>query len=287
MTQRRGNGLLADTYVPLALLPSAVADAMLDALRREGIAGYAISLGGGTDEAGDRGAFPSGETVDATAVGPDEHPASDQLFVDANERTRAADLLFTEFPDVEELPVDSGERTGPDGATDTAEAPSTGHDAAWEDLVARFYETDHTTPGERAWPDAENVANPADHDGSAEDTGETASEADASDDDSHDAPDADSRVVRSAKAEPSSAEEEHYIPPPPPPIPSGDLVSRLAWSGLLGGPAVVLITSLLGGTPSWLAFLAVAGFIGGFVVLVVRMGDRPPRDSGPDDGAVV
>jgi hypothetical protein len=36
--------------------------------------------------------------------------------------------------------------------------------------------------------------------------------------------------------------------------------------------------------PSWAAFVAVAAFIGGFVALVLRMGDEPPED---DDGAVV
>jgi hypothetical protein len=39
--------------------------------------------------------------------------------------------------------------------------------------------------------------------------------------------------------------------------------------------------------PGWAAFLAVAAFVGGFATLVIRMGDKPPRDSGPDDGAVV
>ena len=34
-------------------------------------------------------------------------------------------------------------------------------------------------------------------------------------------------------------------------------------------------------------FTAVAAFIGGFVALVVRMGDGPPSDSGWDDGAVI
>jgi hypothetical protein len=37
----------------------------------------------------------------------------------------------------------------------------------------------------------------------------------------------------------------------------------------------------------WMLFTAVAAFIGGFVALVVRMGDGPPSDSGWDDGAVI
>ena len=39
--------------------------------------------------------------------------------------------------------------------------------------------------------------------------------------------------------------------------------------------------------PGWAAFCAVAAFIAGFATLVVHMGERPPQDSGPDDGAVV
>ena len=45
MTQRRGNGLLADAYVPLILLAPSHADLMLEALRRSGIAAYAVRHG--------------------------------------------------------------------------------------------------------------------------------------------------------------------------------------------------------------------------------------------------
>jgi hypothetical protein len=39
---------------------------------------------------------------------------------------------------------------------------------------------------------------------------------------------------------------------------------------------------------NWMAVLAIAAFVGGFVTLVARMKDRPPSDdTGPDDGAVV
>jgi hypothetical protein len=65
-------------------------------------------------------------------------------------------------------------------------------------------------------------------------------------------------------------------------------VSKGAWTALFGGPGYLLLAVLLGWVvPSWAAFCAVAAFVGGFATLVVRMGDRPPRDSGPDDGAVV
>ena len=71
-------------------------------------------------------------------------------------------------------------------------------------------------------------------------------------------------------------------------MPRLDPVTKGAWVALFGGPAYLLIAVLLNWqVASWAAFLAVAAFVGGFATLVVRMGDRPPRDSGPDDGAVV
>jgi hypothetical protein len=83
-------------------------------------------------------------------------------------------------------------------------------------------------------------------------------------------------------------DDEHYVPPDPPPLPRLDPASKGAWAALFGGPGYLLVAVLLGWTvPSWAAFCAVAAFMGGFATLVVRMGDAPPDDSGPDDGAVV
>jgi len=98
------------------------------------------------------------------------------------------------------------------------------------------------------------------------------------------------RIVRPAAPAPSppAGDDEHYVPPVPPPLPRLDPVSKGAWVALFGGPGYLLLAVLLGWVvPSWAAFGAVAAFVGGFATLVVRMGDRPPDDSGPDDGAVV
>jgi len=82
---------------------------------------------------------------------------------------------------------------------------------------------------------------------------------------------------------------EHYIPPVPPPLPRLDPVTKGAWLALFGGPLYLLISTAIGATISGLAaFLAVAAFVGGFVILVLRMDNGRPPDSGSDDdGAVV
>ena len=83
-------------------------------------------------------------------------------------------------------------------------------------------------------------------------------------------------------------EEEHYVPPPPTPGPRLDVVSRLAWAGVLGGPLMLIAATLMSWSPpDSIVLLCVVGFVGGMVTLVLRMKDRPPTDSGPDDGAVV
>jgi hypothetical protein len=99
-------------------------------------------------------------------------------------------------------------------------------------------------------------------------------------------------VVASHAAEPTRRRrddgEDHFEPPPPPPLPSVDTVARFAWAGALGGPLLFVLAALVGIPLSgWVGFLALAAFMAGFVTLVARMKDRPPTDSGPDDGAVV
>ncbi|HEY3882985.1 MAG TPA: hypothetical protein VGM12_30730 [Trebonia sp.] len=82
---------------------------------------------------------------------------------------------------------------------------------------------------------------------------------------------------------------DHYIPPVPPPLPRLDPITKGAWLALFGGPLYLLISTATGATISGLAaFLAVAAFVGGFVILVLRMDNGRPPDSGSDDdGAVV
>lgn len=81
-------------------------------------------------------------------------------------------------------------------------------------------------------------------------------------------------------------EDEGYVPPPPPPLPRVAPDRGLAWAGVFGAPAVLLLVTVLQvSVAPWLGYLLVAAFVGGFGYLVATM-PREPRDPW-DDGAQV
>ena len=250
---RRGNGLSADTYAPLIDVAPELADALLTALQEAGIAAYATP-----EEPDDEGDSPL-----------------DRLYVDATREAAAEDILHGHLARLREQR--SG-REEPEASDNTGGTPAAtaqqDEEAIWAEIVAGF--DAEPVEGESPWPDEENLSE-GDEDTDAQDSSARLPTA---------------RVIKYAQPEPEADEEElepddegHYVPPPPPPLPSGDPVTRGAWVALVGGPLYLLLTVILGwDVPGWAAFLAVAAFIGGFVALVLRMGDEP-RD--PDDGAVV
>ena len=78
-------------------------------------------------------------------------------------------------------------------------------------------------------------------------------------------------------------DEEHFIPPNPPPLPKMDPVAKGAWAALFGGPVYLVVATAVGWSVSGLAaFCAVAAFVAGFAILVLRM--HEPGPGGPDDG---
>ncbi len=96
--------------------------------------------------------------------------------------------------------------------------------------------------------------------------------------------------ARQAPVRASQADDgEHYVPPPPPPLPKLDSVAKGAWAALFGGPGYLVVATAAGwSVPGIAAFCAVAAFVTGFAILVLRMND--PGPGGPedgDDGAVV
>jgi hypothetical protein len=178
-------------------------------------------------------------------------------------------------------------------------------EAAWLDLIARYDAPADAADG-APWPERENLGAPD----SAPITGASQITQ------SPQVPESPNRPYRAAEPPPAvtpgpepppapipraaerqparepheaaDPQEEHYIPPPPPPLPKLDPVAKGAWTALFGGPAYLLIATAVGWTvPAMAAFFAIAAFVGGFAVLVLRMGDEPRDGSGPGDGAVV
>jgi hypothetical protein len=103
------------------------------------------------------------------------------------------------------------------------------------------------------------------------------------------------RRIRARKVPPPPVPEDdegRYIPPEPPPLPKLDTVTKGAWAALFGGPAYLVVATAVGwSVPGIAAFLAVAAFVTGFAILVLRMnessGSGPGGPDGGDDGAVV
>ena len=85
---------------------------------------------------------------------------------------------------------------------------------------------------------------------------------------------------------PADADGEHFIPPAPPPLPKLDPLAKGAWAALFGGPGYLVVATAAGWSVSGLAaFCAVAAFVAGFAILVLRMNDPDPKaPGGPDDG---
>lgn len=173
----------------------------------------------------------------------------------------------------------------PDNGAHGGAAGGDGDEAAWLDLVARFgvpppVSEDGTVP----WPDREDLGGPVHVTPVTPDA--LPSEPSGRPEQSW--PRLGGGLGPRDTAEPQDPAEEHFIPPTPPPLPKIDPVTKCAWVALFGGPLYLLIATAVGATITGLAaFLAVAAFVGGFAVLVFRMDNGGPGDSGPDDGAVV
>ncbi len=79
-------------------------------------------------------------------------------------------------------------------------------------------------------------------------------------------------------------DEGHFVPPEPPPLPTPPTPRLLAWIGLFGAPAVMLVGVIFGlHFPSLLSTALLLGFLGGFGYLVLTMRKGP--DDWTDDGA--
>lgn len=79
---------------------------------------------------------------------------------------------------------------------------------------------------------------------------------------------------------------DHFVPQEAPPVPLPRGRRAVAWFGVFGVPALVLLGIVLGiHVSGWLALLLFCWFAGGFIYLVATMRNEPT--DGWDDGAVV
>jgi hypothetical protein len=179
---------------------------------------------------------------------------------------RPADLQLTEvpWPATEDLPGSAATRAAASLAAADAPAPDVSGASGPSADPAQTPDQPGPRPGARPWPRPETSYRPADH----------------------------ARVVRPAgdprSYTPAEDNDDRYVPKPLPPPAKLDSISKGAFAAVIGGPGYLLIVSVfLHWTVSaTAAFIAVAAFIGGFVTLVVKLGDRRRRDD-DDDGAVL
>jgi hypothetical protein len=200
-----------------------------------------------------------------------------------------------------------------------------GDEAAWRDLIARFdAPTDEST--DPPWPSSEDVAWPTQSDTDPAGAGPASSDLLSTDAPNADPSTADpagadvvnqdstgdpvitrdarsgfpgtyvpidgTRIIRSAgnprDYSPPDEQDEPYAAEPLPPPARLDPIAKAAWVGVIGGPGYLLVVSLFlhMAVSATAAFIAVAAFVGGFATLIVKLGDRSPRDD-DDDGAVL
>jgi hypothetical protein len=266
----RDNGLPPATrYVALVDVDPPVADHVLELLRDAGVTAVAEPL------AGDRGP--------AREVPPPSRP-TDRVHVDQGHLLLARTVVGRALPALRaDFHADAARRADEAEAADErrrrealdpADVDSlfadivAGFDQPGDDPVPRWSVLEDTAPGDPS-PD-ELVPPPVD-----------------------DRPRLSSRLIRrtdpvSAPVPDEADDEGHFVPEPPPPLPETDRVTRLAWAGLIGGPALIILTAVLGiGLEGWVVLLALGGFLGGFATLVARMRDRRDDDDGWHDGAVI
>ncbi len=86
---------------------------------------------------------------------------------------------------------------------------------------------------------------------------------------------------------PDGGQPDEFVPPHPPPLPRPrDRIARAAWTGVIGGPVLLLLTVVFG-LPKILTTVGLIAFFAGFGLLVYRHEGRDRDGDGWDDGAVV
>jgi hypothetical protein len=297
----RDNGFVARHYVPLADLDPRLADAMLEALRAEGIAAYVEPS--------------TGQLGGYLEVHLPERPR-DRLWVDRRHHDRATTLLNVhgDRPDLiaaanttDQVDAEGQADQRLDNHVDGAPHGGDSTDDVWAQIVAGFDLP--ATVGAGPWPLAEDLpdSEPRDSDrpGDGYDRLRPSIESlytgtqDPSDqspvprrivrpvDPSADAPTSSGTAATpSGEYDPLSILDEHFVPGPPPPLPRLRRGTRWALAAILVGVVLIVGRAFWDSVPD-AVFLGVLFVVGGFIGLVAMMREDRPSDSDPDDGAVV
>jgi hypothetical protein len=302
----RDNGLTAAEYTSVGGIDPLVAESVLTALAEAGIAAYCASSG--ESAAADSAGSPA--ETDGSAGEVDSRPA-------AEVSERAEPPVKAEQPEADDEPTGNDTSTPAPAEAGTPVEPAAKADArpakaetraripsGFEEIFVDAEAVDRARPViERSTEDAEwkslveqfNAPSAPGHDGgetpvprwpASEDVDEKYEPlidvpaglivGDSADDEEEEKP-----------AKKADDPHDHYVPPEPPRGPRLDWISRLAWLGLIGGPLLLILAAVLDFGTGRTTTIAVVGFIGGFLTLVIRMKDRLPPDDTPDDGAVV
>ena len=305
----RDNGFVARHYVPLADLDPRLADAMLEALRAEGIAAYVVPS--------------TGQLGGYLEVHLPERPR-DRLWVDRRHHDRASTLLNVhgDRPDLiaAASTPDQLDDTGVNGKDADGEGRPAGHpddhvdgapfggdstDDVWAQIVAGFDLP--TSTGAGSWPLAEDLPPDSDQPGDGSDRRLGPSSIESLYSGAHEPSDQSPvprRIVRpvdpgvdagtssgtaavpSGEYDPLSILDEHFVPAPPPPLPRLRRGTRWSLGAILVGVVLIVGRAFWDAVPA-AVFLGVLFVVGGFVGLVAMMREDRPSDSDPDDGAVV
>lgn len=172
-----------------------------------------------------------------------------------------------------------------------------GDEAAWRDLVARFGDPAVRDAAGAPWPSQEDL--PAESAAERGPDTAAAGDTDAAADTGRQPRQPGARLPSDRiqivpypadprSYSPAEEDDERYVPVPLPPPAKLDPVAKGAWVAVIGGPGYLLVVSLIlhMAVSATVAFVAVAAFVGGFVTLVVKLGDHSRRDD-DDNGAVL
>lgn len=260
----RENGLRAAAYVAVADLHPQLADMMLEALAEEGVAAYAS---------------PSPASSGRGLTMPTQLSSGpvDRLWVDRDATATARRILDDKLPELR-AELESAAVETVTGHSDRAQDPdrSAGgilvDDDTWAGIIASYR--------------AESAARPQALDGAPGSPAAPPPAAPPRATTPEDWPETRARASAATAGAPDDP-HDHYTPPPPPPLPTADTTTRTAWAGLIGGPLLLVLSTLLDwDLASWAKLAAVAAMVVGFVTLIARMREVSDEDEG-DHGAVV